>query len=70
MDDEERLQLRGIYHLPVPWFIMSNVLVGYLRMVPKLQTAIGQAIEGTTISTTICHECHEVCMLKFVFKLS
>ena len=29
-------------------------------MATKILTAISKAIEGKTISVTICHECHEV----------
>ena len=32
----------------------------YLRMASKVQTAIGQIVEGKFISVTICHECYDV----------
>ncbi|XP_065908211.1 ubiquitin carboxyl-terminal hydrolase 16-like isoform X3 [Dysidea avara] len=35
-------------------------LRSYLRLVAKLPTEIGEAMQGTIISTTICHECYHI----------
>ena len=36
-------------------------------MVAKVQTAIGQVIEGKIISVTICHKCHNVSNFHVLF---
>ncbi|XP_065907013.1 ubiquitin carboxyl-terminal hydrolase 16-like isoform X2 [Dysidea avara] len=35
-------------------------LKGYLRSASKVPVAVGEAVGGATISTTICHVCHNV----------
>lgn len=35
-------------------------VLGYLQMALKVQTVIGQIVEGNIVSVTICHECLDV----------
>ena len=66
LNDEEKMKYKGIYTFiyaklfTIYIYVITNALTGYLRMTSKIQTAIGQIIEGKIISVTICHECHDV----------
>ena len=52
--------MKGLLFSCTSYKCSFNIETGYLRMATKLLTAIGEAIEGKTISVTICHDCHEV----------